>query len=283
MAPKRHPPSAPKPPPPAGSASDDSSLVSASAQGAKFLILLQVASRLLTFVVNQLLLQFLSPAQLGLSVQFELFTISILYFSRESLRNALQRQKSSGEGIDSTLKDAPSSPSPSRIEKRDNTGVVQAPLLEGTRAGDAQTVVNLSALTIPLGIIFSIILGIAYTQFMASPEASGQPYFYLSVSIYMVATMIELLAEPGFAISQQMMLYKTRASAEWRAAFGRCIITFAATAAAWYLGLNLGPLPFALGQVAYGALILSVYATEIWPISESVGFRMGLKMIKGKK
>ncbi|KAF1925806.1 oligosaccharide translocation protein RFT1 [Didymella exigua CBS 183.55] len=68
------------------------SILSASAKGATFLILLQVASRALTFVVNQVLLRFLSPELLGVSAQLELFSISVLYFARESLRVALQRQ-----------------------------------------------------------------------------------------------------------------------------------------------------------------------------------------------
>ncbi|KAJ4349042.1 Oligosaccharide translocation protein rft1 [Ascochyta clinopodiicola] len=67
-------------------------ILSASAKGATFLILLQVASRALTFAVNQVLLRFLSPELLGVSAQLELFSISVLYFARESLRVALQRQ-----------------------------------------------------------------------------------------------------------------------------------------------------------------------------------------------
>jgi hypothetical protein len=66
--------------------------VSASAKGASFLILLQIASRALTFALNQILLRFLSPELLGVNVQLELYCISILYFARESLRVALQRR-----------------------------------------------------------------------------------------------------------------------------------------------------------------------------------------------
>lgn len=68
------------------------SAISASAKGASFLILLQIGSRALTFALNQILLRFLSPELLGVSVQLELYCISVLYFSRESLRVALQRR-----------------------------------------------------------------------------------------------------------------------------------------------------------------------------------------------
>lgn len=75
------------------------SILSASAKGATFLILLQVASRALTFVVNQVLLRFLSPELLGVSAQLELFSISVLYFARESLRVALQRQAHGAQAV----------------------------------------------------------------------------------------------------------------------------------------------------------------------------------------
>ena len=70
--------------------------VSASAKGASFLILLQMSSRALTFVLNQVLLRFLSPEQLGASVQLELFKIGTMYFSRESLRVATERRSDGG-------------------------------------------------------------------------------------------------------------------------------------------------------------------------------------------
>ncbi|KAF2083421.1 oligosaccharide translocation protein RFT1 [Saccharata proteae CBS 121410] len=76
-----------------------SSVLSASAKGATFLILLQVGSRALTFAVNQVLLRFLSPELLGVSAQLELYSISVLYFARESLRVALQRQASSVQAV----------------------------------------------------------------------------------------------------------------------------------------------------------------------------------------
>jgi oligosaccharide translocation protein RFT1 len=67
------------------------SILSTSAHGASLLILFQLFSRLFTFALNQLLLRYLSPSTLGLSSQLELFSITVLYFSRESIRVASQR------------------------------------------------------------------------------------------------------------------------------------------------------------------------------------------------
>ena len=75
------------------------SVLSASAKGATFLILLQIGSRALTFGVNQFILRYLSPEILGGAVQLELYSITVLYFARESLRVALQRQQDGVQAV----------------------------------------------------------------------------------------------------------------------------------------------------------------------------------------
>jgi len=75
------------------------SALAASAKGASFLILLQVASRGFTFIVNQILLRYLSPELLGLSSQLELYSITVLYFARESIRIAVQRRPDQTQSV----------------------------------------------------------------------------------------------------------------------------------------------------------------------------------------
>lgn len=76
-----------------------SSTVSSSAKGVTFLILIQLSSRASTFIVNQLLLRYLSPELLGIAAQLELYCISVLFFARESLRVALQRQTGGAQAV----------------------------------------------------------------------------------------------------------------------------------------------------------------------------------------
>jgi O-antigen/teichoic acid export membrane protein len=68
------------------------SALSSSAAGASLLILLQLASRGVTFAINQVIVRYLSPEIFGLAAQFELYLITVLYFARESVRVASQRQ-----------------------------------------------------------------------------------------------------------------------------------------------------------------------------------------------
>jgi hypothetical protein len=68
------------------------SALSTSFKGATLLILLQISTRALTFIVNQILLRYVSPELLGLEAQLALYSITVLYFSRESIRVAVQRR-----------------------------------------------------------------------------------------------------------------------------------------------------------------------------------------------
>ncbi|KAL7276303.1 Oligosaccharide translocation protein rft1 [Rhizina undulata] len=240
-------------------------LLSASAQGATFLILLQLSSRMLTFIVNQILLRCLSPEMLGISVQLELFMITVLYFSRESLRTALQRYGAS---------EAESKPGKGKKGKKSNE------LVEGTPAAVSQTAVNLSLLTLPLGIVFASALSFFYSRSFASSETASQPYFKESVGLYVLATLIELLSEPGFALAQQKMMYKLRAGAESAATFTRCVVTCGLTIyAAKIAKVDVGPLPFAVGQMGYAVVLLAVYRSKVWRIARDEGFGLGLRKI----
>jgi len=209
-------------------------ILAASAQGATFLILLQVGSRALTFAVNQILLRFLSPKLLGVSAQFELFSISVLYFARESLRVALQRQ-----------------------------------------AQSIQAVINLSYLAILTGV--PLIYGLAILWLRSgTPDV---PFFVDALSIYCFATFIELLTEPAFSAVQQKLLYKIRASAESTATLLRCFGTCGSAIWASRAGIDIGVLPFAIGQLAYSLGLLVVYTYKIWPVTKFGRFSLFLKQL----
>ncbi|KAF1919347.1 Rft protein-domain-containing protein [Ampelomyces quisqualis] len=203
------------------------SILSASAKGATFLILLQVASRALTFVVNQVLLRFLSPELLGVSAQLELFSISVLYFARESLRVALQRQ-----------------------------------------AHGAQAIVNLSYLAVFFGTPLAYFLALFWLR-RGTPDF---PYFVEALIVYCLATFIELLSEPAFSVVQQKLLYKIRASAEFSATLLRCFGTCGSAILASRAGLDIGALPFAIGQLAYALSLLVVYTYKTWRVSQAGDF-----------
>lgn len=244
--------------------------LSKSARGATFLILLQIGSRALTFVVNQVLLRYLSPELLGISTQLELYTISVLYFARESLRVALQRQRS-----DAVQADVNDDRVFSGKEGEHAAGRVSRSY---AAAREAQEVVNLSYIAIALGVPLAYGLGQLYLR-SAEPSVLAAPYFHVSLNIYTLATFIELLAEPCFAVASQQMLYGTRASAEASATFTRCILTCFAAIWASRNERDIGVLPFAIGQISYASVLCLIYYTQIWHVSAQNHFSLLLKPI----
>ncbi|KAF3198513.1 Oligosaccharide translocation protein rft1 [Orbilia oligospora] len=264
------------------------SLLNASAAGAAFLVLVQVLSRLLTFVMNQLLIRHLSPAILGQAAQLELYLMTILFFSRESLRMALQRQAEASEGTIDGAKDGDGMKSDHYNDK----------IIEGTTRGQAQTVVNSSYLAVPIGfmvIAALYLLQIGYTYVW--PSAFGQTssgYFRLSMGIYAIASLLELLSEPGFAVAQQRLLYGLRAGCESMAVISNCAVTLAVTLlASKYVKYtvveadesvegDLETLPFAIGQVVFSLCLVVGYPLRLGKIAKLDGWSLLPKKIHSR-
>ena len=217
-------------------------------KGASLLIILQVLSRLITFIANQLLLRYLTAPLLGLSTQLEVYYLSVLFFARESLRVAIQRQGTAGEA---------SSEQDAKVKARK----------------ESQAVVNLGYLSIALGSVVSLWLGWMYLA-SASEATLETPYLVRSLYLYGIAAMIELLSEPCFVLMQTRLEFGTRAGAEGIATFLRCIVVFGTAVSASRQHQDLGVLPFALGQLAYGTTLLLVYIVSGFRLSSSIGFSL---------
>ncbi|KAH6605516.1 hypothetical protein Trco_004669 [Trichoderma cornu-damae] len=225
-------------------------------KGASLLIILQVASRLITFVANQLLLRLLTAPLLGLSTQLEVYYLSILFFARDSLRVAIQRQGIAGAANAN-----------SEADDDDDAAAAAAARREG------QAVVNLGYLAVGLGGIVSVGLGWMYLA-SASATTLQTPWLVESLWLYGVAAMVELLSEPCFVLMQTRLRFGTRAAAESIATFLRCIVVFGSAFWASRKSLDIGVLPFALGQLSYGASLLLVYLASGYRLALATGFSL---------
>jgi hypothetical protein len=230
--------------------------VSGTASGTIYLILIQVASRALTFIGNQILLRFLSPELLGIAVQLELFSVFILYFSRESLRVALQRQPAQVDN-----------------EKRDDSQVNEA------KSVQSQSIVNLSYLVVFSGSCLTLGLGFSWYN-RADVVVLESAYFGTSLLLYGIATIIELLSEPSFVVIQQNLLYKARAQAETRAAVLKCIAACSTALLSHRLGWEPSVLPFAVGQCSYAISLFLFYLRSAYPTSTKERFSMLLRSVE---
>ncbi|OQD95547.1 hypothetical protein PENVUL_c110G08231 [Penicillium vulpinum] len=229
------------------SKSDDArmgKILASSATGTSFLILIQLASRIFTFASNQLILRTLSPVVLGIAAQLELFQVSILYFSRESIRMAIQRQP------------IPSSPDCKNPSPDADTATFDS------HSVASQTVVNMSYLSFALGFPSSLIFSMLYQRFVPE-EASNTAFFYHSMVLIGAASLMELSIEPFFSVVQQHMLYEKRAAVEMPAAFLRSAVTSSAFIYASQVNYDLGVLPFALGHLSYSLALICGYSLAL--------------------
>lgn len=230
------------------------------ARGASLLILLQIASRAITFVANQVLVRFLTAQLLGISTQLEVFYLSVIFFARESLRVAVQRQGSisSDRG------------KPQPHQGQDGTRQRECE----TRQAETQAVVNLGYIAILLGIVAAAVLGYAYLRSVSAETAATTPHFITAVYLYALASILELLSEPIFVVMQIRLNFGARASAEAVATFAKCLVTLASAVWASRNGLELGVLPFALGQTAFSLGLIGVYAYHGTALSAAEGFSL---------
>lgn len=208
-------------------------LLSNALASASSLVLLQFFSRVFTFVLNQALVRYVSPQVFGTAaIQFELLLSTILFLSREGVRNALLR----------------------------------SPEAKATK-GEARLVTNISVLPALLGIPAAILITLFY---LASTSAStaAQPHFRLSVAIYAVAASLELLSEPLYIRAQNELRFDLRVRAEGIAVVMKTSVAFAVLVigdAEWAL------VAFATGQAAYGLAVLLTYVlaygggVALWP------------------
>lgn len=239
-------------------------------RGASLLILLQVFSRAVTFIANQLLLRFMTASLLGVSTQLEVYYLSVLFFARESLRVAIQRQGPLSSG----------SSSPPGKDTKPKQGNDK----QDARAQETQAVVNLGYVAIILGLAVAALLGWMYLGSIPAATLLTTPYLVPSVYIYALASVLELLSEPAFVVMQVRLQFGARASAEGVATFGKCAVTLAAAVWASRSGVELGVLPFALGQVAYGSGLLVTYTWYGTGLARSEGFSLLPRQLgKGKE
>ncbi|KAK0733072.1 oligosaccharide translocation protein RFT1, variant [Lasiosphaeria miniovina] len=252
MAGQTKPPDTPHPAPSQIASNDAAKTTSSSSttravRGASLLILLQVASRAVTFIANQALLRFLTAQLLGVSAQLEVYYLSVLFFARESLRVAIQRQDTSSLG-------------------------------KGT-GKSAQAAVNLGYVSLALGVPLAGALGWLYLHSISAGTQAATPRLALALWVYACAAVVELASEPAFVVMQAQLQFRTRAAAEAVATFLRCAVTLGATAAA---GPQLGVLPFALGQLSYGVGLLGVYAWRGAGLARAEGFSLLPRRILSK-
>ncbi|KAJ1679477.1 Oligosaccharide translocation protein rft1, partial [Spiromyces aspiralis] len=211
--------------------------------GVKYLVGLQVFSRLITFTMNQVILRSTSADVFGVvEVQLELLLSTILFLSREAFRVTLLR--------------------PAAIPTGTTTRSASAQRLSPSQ----QVVFNLAHLPLAIGVPVSVLACLGYYKFSLTDEGSPDSRMALPIALYGVAAVVELLAEPLFMLGQTGLEFKLRAQSEGLAIFCRCVVTLGCIS--WWSRGNLDTgeqrrdtavVAFSLGRLAFGAALLMYY------------------------
>ncbi|KAJ4422568.1 Oligosaccharide translocation protein rft1 [Gnomoniopsis sp. IMI 355080] len=272
-------------------------------QGTSLLIALQFLSRAITFIANQLLLRFLTAQLLGVATHLEVYYLSVLFFARESLRVAIQRQGAVGDDghdDDKNNKDANGSrkkTDDAQVSKKDDgkdkADKNSATTSNAATAAATQAIINLGYLAPLLGAPIALLLGTAYTRNLAPTTLATTPHLRTSLNIYALAALLELLSEPAFVLTQSRLQFAARARAEGLATLAKCAVTLAAVVwearrqqrSAGDSGVQqeqqLGALPFALGQTAFGVVLLGVYVYAAGSVAVVLPRRIGKGYVLG--
>jgi oligosaccharide translocation protein RFT1 len=193
---------------------------------ARSLVLLQLGSRILTFILNQALLTYASSEVFGTAaVQFDLLGSTLLFLSREGIRGALLREPGGTRQTD-----------------------------QGT--GVEQDALNLSLVPLPIFLTLAGVLVPCYV--LTSPSATiGQPFFFSSLALHLLAYLFELLSEPYYIQLQRQLRLNIRVQAEGAAVIVRAIVTLVVVRR---LGASHALLAFGIGQACYGTCLLARFA-----------------------
>ncbi|KAJ3412011.1 Oligosaccharide translocation protein rft1 [Chytridiales sp. JEL 0842] len=179
-----------------------STILSSSVAGAAQLLILQVWSRMSTFVLNQLALRFITREVLGfVALEMELLSAMILFLSREFVRMAALRS----EKIEFDV-----SPTDKRVAKLSKKQYVKH-----------QKLVNFGFIPMVLGAVAS-----ASIAFYANTQrTSAKMHYTKAVNMYCLAAFLELCIEPLYILAVNNMFYNMRVRVEGAAVLIKCLTT----------------------------------------------------------
>ncbi|ORX57841.1 Rft-1-domain-containing protein [Piromyces finnis] len=226
------------------------STLASSFTGTIYLFFLQLFSRSITFILNQILLRFTSAKVLGIvSIKLELILETILFISREGIRMALLRSKSGSEGINKKSEK-------SENKKKENVKDLLNPIKKA---------VNLSYIPIIIGC--SLTMLVTY-YFNKRENLNTEENNSFSIILYSIAALIELCSEPLYILTQYYLMFNIRVKAEGFAVFIRSISSFIFTIYLNYkykkINSRAAVLCFAWSQLLYSIFLFGTYAFLFW-------------------
>ena len=191
-----------------------------TARSATYSVILQLSFRLITFIVNAVVLRYVSSELLGLiNVRLTLLYSTILFLSREAFRKACLSRTS------------------------------------GSYKKDWRQLFNLVWFCIPVGILAGLILGWIWIYLLEYPSSIYAASYPKAAFIFAVSAICELVVEPLWLIAQEFLFIHARILIEATALAVKCLSTLLITV----LFPNVGLLGFCAAQVIHTACYVFFY------------------------
>lgn len=163
------------------------SLLRNTVRSASYNVILQVMFRILTFILNGILLRYTTKDMIGIvNVRLMLLNQTIVFVAREAFRKAC--------------------------------------LSKTTDKRWAQ-VINLLWCVFPLGVLLSFVFGYVWLYLLEIPDPVKIPNYPLAVLVFAACGSIELLSEQLWVVAQVFVFLRLKVVIEGIANFARCVIT----------------------------------------------------------
>ncbi|GAB1608069.1 protein RFT1 homolog isoform X1 [Argonauta hians] len=183
-------------------------LLSGAAKAASYNILLQLSTRILTFILNAFIIHYITRDMLGVvNVRLTLLYSTCIFISREAFNRAC---------------------------------LSHAGKISWTQ------LINLLWLTVPCAALTSAVLGAVWLYLLQSPDPDTVPYYSVGVVAYAASTVIEVLAQPLWVVTQAFMFLKLKVLLEGLLLIVKATVTVLLVVYTPHLGLII----FSLAQVS---------------------------------
>ncbi|KAK7915400.1 hypothetical protein WMY93_011161 [Mugilogobius chulae] len=182
-------------------------------------VLLQVMFRVLTFLLNAFTLRFVSKELIGVvNVRLTLLYSTLVFLSREAFRRACL---SGGSGTNHSWRQ----------------------------------VINLLWLTLPLGVLWAVLLVCVWLWLLEVPDPHSVPFYSPAVLLFALGGIQELLAEPLWVLAQAHMFVRLKVISESLAMIAKCSVTVVLVVFARQWGLYI----FAAAHCVYTGFLVLCY------------------------
>ncbi|CAG99509.1 glycolipid translocation protein [Kluyveromyces lactis] len=238
------------------------------ANGVLFLMLGQTLSKGVNFLLNTLLVRYLSPRIFGITSFLEFLLSTVLFFSRESIRISTLRIKSTTDS--------------GKLEKVEDG--------EDTRT--LQSLINFGYIPFVIGLPLSIIL-ISWQYSNLNSYFIDLPYFKASIFLIWLSILIELVSEPFYLVHQYLLNHFIRSKYESLGVTFACVANFIIVV--WFekmvngVGLELHDdykqegiaiFAFAVGKLVHAMTLLACYSYNYYSEVYTTGERYSYKLTK---